>query len=174
MPLFAPKPPADVLASLRVHLADAGEQGKPRVLAWAPAPEGAIVALDGRLAVLEAGVWTSTPWHELLHATWNDEGSILWWTTVDAPQRPHETRVLAPGRLPDVIFERLKQTFVASRTVTLAPGKGGTLMARRPATSTDAADITWLIVPARGTNLKRPEIAEAAQRILDAARRDWA
>lgn len=162
--------PADAAASLSRHLADQGRR-TPRVLAWAATDDGVLVGLPDRLAVLGADGWADVPWHTVQSASWADDGSAFTWSTVNAPQRTSTVPVTAPGRLPEVVRERVEQTFVVQRNVQLAPGRGAIVSGRRPAEGSGA--LSWHIAPVRGVNLADPALAEAAREMLERTRRDW-
>jgi len=164
--------PADVLSSLAAHLAEAGVRTPPRVLAWARSADGVAVGLPERFAVLEAGGrWLSQPWHEVQRATWNDEGTLLTWTTVSEPGRPHTVAFADPGRLPELVRERVQQTIVAQQEVQLLPGRPAVLTARRPADG--SGPVRWLLTPGRGVDLRDPEVARAAQELIERVSEQW-
>lgn len=161
----------DVLASLREHLDALGAGSAGRVLGWASTVDGVAIGLTDRLAILRGGVWQSWPWHHLLSATWDDAGTQFAWTTNDRPYALASVVVDRPGRLPDVVAERIEQTFVVRSTVALAPGVLATLTGRRPADG--HGDVEWAVVPPRGVDLRRPELAAGVQRVISHAKRDW-
>nr|NLI50730.1 hypothetical protein [Propionibacterium sp.] len=163
--------PADARASLARWLAEEGLRGTPRVLAWAATPDGVLVALPDRLAIGDHDGWSSVPWHEVHGATWSDDGASFTWRTVADPRRSRTLAVTAPGRLPEVVRERVEQTFVVRRPVELAPGRGATVSGRRPADG--AGELTWHLTPARGVSLADPALAEAARGVLERVRREW-
>ncbi len=173
MALFPPRLPDDVRSSLSEHLSTLDLPGRARVLAWTRSLDGAVVALPDRLAVLgPGGVWSSVPWHEILRASWTDDGTRLFWHTIDAPLARHEVVVTSPGRLPEVVLERVGQTIVMQQTVELAPGRRATLTGRRPAVGD--GEVRWSVVPSRGVDLSRPDLAEAARLFVERAQLDWA
>lgn len=161
----------DVRAGLQQHLADSGGR-RPRVLAWASGPEVTVVALTDRLAVLGPDGWESLPWHEVQSAGWNDEGTRFTWATVAAPRTPRFVELTAPGRLPEVVRERVEQTFVVQHRVDLTPGRPAIVSGRRPAAG--AGEVTWHLTPAPGVDLSDPELAETARRVLERVQNDWA
>lgn len=164
--------PADTRAALARQLAAEGVRTPPRVLAWAATAEGALVALPDRLAIPRPEGWTWLPWHEVHAATWSEDGTSFTWRTVDAPRLSRTLTVIETGRLPEVVHERVQQTFVVQRAVQLAPGRGATVSGRRPAAG--GGEVVWHIAPARGVNLADPALAEAARSVLERVRRDWA
>lgn len=163
--------PSDVRASLREHLSAEGVRSPLRVLTFARTSDGVVIALPDRLALWERGAWRTVAWHEMMRAAWAEDGHTFRWTTVPEPDTWLSVAVEAPGELPGVVRERIEQTFVVRQSVELAPGKRGVVAARRPAEGGGA--LVWYLVPDRGVDLTRPDLAEAARRILDRLMRDW-
>ena len=104
-------------------------------------------------------------------ATWNDEGTLLTWTTVSEPGRPHTVAFADPGRLPELVRERVQQTIVAQQEVQLLPGRPAVLTARRPADG--SGPVRWLLTPGRGVDLRDPEVARAAQELIERVSEQW-
>lgn len=172
MGLFDRHPlPAGVRSSLGAHLAAGGHRTPPRVLAWAATEDGVLVALPDRLALQGPDGWTVLPWHSVHGATWTDDGSAFTYATVDAPRRWHRVAVTDPGRLPEVVRERVEQTFLVRQTVQLAPGRGAVVSGRRPADG--SGEVTWHIAPGRGVNLADPHLAEVARGMVEQIRKVW-
>lgn len=164
--------PDDVRASLREHLAAEGVRTPLRVLAWAKTADGVLVGLPDRFALLgPGGSWTSLPWHRVLSATWDDAGSVFVWRTVTRPHALQSVEMSDPGRMPELVRERVEQTIVSRQVVDLAPGVQATLTGRRPAEGD--GPVEWSVVPPRGVDLRRPELAAAVRDLIERARRDW-
>ena len=163
--------------ALRSALAEAvgvGPRALPRVLAWAPTPVGAVLALDDRLAILSGAAWTFTPWHRVLSAGWDDSGSTFMWRSVDRPHALNTVAVTRPLRLPEAVRERVEQSIVARQNVVLGPGARGTLIGRRVLGGEGSGAVEWSIQPVKGVDMQRPEVADAARLLIEAARQDWA
>ena len=172
MGLFDRHPlPAEVRDSLAAHLAGEGHRTPPRVLAWASTRDGVLVALPDLLAVRGVDGWTAVPWHTVHAASWTEDGSTLTYATVDAPRRSRTVAVTDPGRLPEVVRERVEQTFVVRQAVQLAPGRGAVVSGRRPADG--RGEVSWHVAPGRGVNLADPQLAEAARGIVERIRGVW-
>lgn len=171
MALFSKSLPSDVLAALAEHERALGLSGRPRVLAWAKTDQGYLAGTPARLAEYGPDGWTSWAWHDLLRATWSDDGATFRWVELAKPRASHEAAVLEPGRLPELVMERIEQTIVVLKPVVLAQGKRGTLTGRRPAT--ESGPVTWTVVPGPGVDLNEPAQAAAASELLERAKRDW-
>lgn len=170
MPLFSKALPSPVLTSLTDHLQAKGHQGRPRVLAWTTTTNGFLAGTPDVLAVLDDEGWHTWGWHELLRATWSDDGTSFTWVDL-ANLRSATVTVTEPGRLPDLVMERIEQTIVVVKPVVLARGRRGTLTGRRPADG--SSDVTWRIIPGPGVDLSDPAQAEAASELIARAQRDW-
>lgn len=163
--------PADVRASLHQHLSG-GTGAPPRVLAWAQTSDGVLVGLPDRMALLgPEAVWTSVAWHHVQSASWDDAGRVFVWRGVERSHILHSVEIADPGRLPEVVRERVEQTFVARQTVELAEGVRGTLTGRRPAAGD--GPVEWSVIAARGVDLRRPQVADAVRRVVERARLEW-
>lgn len=166
--------PREAEESLAQALAVDGRRVRPRILASAATLDGALVALPDRLAILgPGGLWQTELWHQILRATWSDDGSRFLWRTVAEPGRERALEVSDPGKLPEVVQERITQTIVMQQRVEIAPGKRVVVTGRRPATGPDS-EVRWLVVPARGVDLTQPVLAEATRRLLERVKEDWA
>ena len=166
--------PADVRESLRLHLGGDGTRkaASPRVLAWAETPGGYLVALPDRLATLtRPDSWESLPWERLASATWDNDGTMFGWRTTDRAHHLQTTMIAAPGRLPEVVRERVERTFVARHEVVLQTGAPVTVTGRRPAEGDGA--IVWSVVGPRGLRLDSPEHQRAAADAIAQARRHY-
>jgi hypothetical protein len=163
----------DVRASLKEHLAAEGVRTPLRVLAWAKTADGVLVGLPDRFALLgPGGVWRSLPWHHVLSATWDDAGTLFAWRTVARPHALESVQVSNPGPLAGLVRERVEQTLVARHSVELVPGVLVTVSGRRPAEGD--GPIEWSVLAPRGTDLRKPEYADAVAALLVRVKRDWA
>ena len=132
-----------------------------RVLAAALLDDGGWVVTSS-VALLVAhggsGAVVRGPWHEVAEATWEPETrevAVRWAT-------PGEPALLlrlgdAPGRVPEVLRERVMSTYVLSQRVPVRGRRGVTVAVRR-----NALDGSLLVqtVPDEGIDLRRPETAE--------------
>lgn len=164
MNLFARRGlPDDLEAGLRAHTG-----GRPRVLAWAPAESGAVVALPERLAVLDGDGWTSIGWHEVLRGGWDADASALHWT---GPDGGRSVPLADPGRLPEVFRERVEATILVQRSVDLARGRFVIVSARRDPWG--EAPVAWALHPGPGVRLEDPDTAEQAAAALERLRAEY-
>ena len=78
------------------------------------------------------------------------------------------------SRLPEAVRERVEQSIVARQNVVLGPGARGTLIGRRVLGGEGSDAVEWSIQPVKGVDMQRPEVADAARLLIEAARQDWA
>ena len=155
--------PTDLEPGLRAHVGT-----RPRVLAWAAAAGGAVVALPDRLAVLNESEWSSTGWQDILRGGWDADASALHWTGPDGER----TLPLAdPGRLPEVFRERVEATILVQRSVDLARGRFIIVSARRDPSG--KAPVTWAFHPGPGVRLEDPETSARAAAELERLRLEY-
>jgi len=144
--------PPEVRSGLRL------ERGE-RVLAHAAAgADGVLVATTGALH-LPGG--HRVPWERIDRARWDAEGLRF----VEEGSGEHAFPVAEPGRLPEVVYERVTATIVAGRHVPL-PGAGGAgfrLVARRPP---GGSRIDWRVHLDEGVDPGDPGGRTAAERAL--------
>jgi hypothetical protein len=130
-----------------------------RVLAAAPLDDGGwVVTSSVALLVVRSGPVARAAWHEVAEATWEPEArevAVRWAT----PGQPGLLLRLGeePGRVPEVLRERVMSTYVLSQRVAVRGRRGVTVAVRR-----NAADGSLLVqtVPDEGIDLRRPETAE--------------
>jgi len=144
--------PDDVRSRLTL---DHGE----RLLAAARLDDGGwVVASSAALIVAEAGPVARHLWHEVAEATWEPESrevAVRWATSGESAVRLRLGE--DPGRVPEVLRERVMSTYVLSQRVAVRGRRGVTVAVRR-----HALDGSLLVqtVPDDGIDLRRPETAE--------------
>ncbi|MBV2363008.1 hypothetical protein ACFPZ0_10575 [Streptomonospora nanhaiensis] len=167
--------PAEVRA--RVRLAR-GE----RVLAHTGAAEGTLVATDRALHLPDG---RAVPWEHVDRARWTEDAFAF----VEEGRGEHRFAVADPGRLAEVVYERVTATILVSRHVPLgaaaddtgtgadpdpgagsAPataGRGFRLVARRPP---GGSDVTWQVHMDEGVDPQDPRVAARVAPALAALR----
>jgi hypothetical protein len=144
--------PQDVRSRLRLGRHE-------HVLATSRLDDGAwVVASSVALLVADAGRVVRHAWHEVAEATWEPETRVVavrWATPGEEPLRLRLGE--EPGRVPEVVRERVMSTYVLSQRVPVRGRRGVTVAVRR-----DAADGTLLVqaVADEGIDPGRPETAE--------------
>lgn len=151
---------------LRDQMVAAGFGRREKVLAWASTREGAVCALVGSLVMIEDGVVRAWAWHEIVRVRWSDDGCRLRWVTVAEPTVDVVAEFDTPGRLPEVIQERVDQSIVLHHQVTLRPGVVATVVARRGA----QGDVEWSV---HGPRLDALGLRSQAERELENIKQAW-
>jgi hypothetical protein len=142
--------------------APAGE----RVLAWALGPLGIFIATDVAFHVPESLTPRRTVWHLIDRAGWRDPYlDMALHATVGGPLATWKLELTEPGKLPQVVRERVTSSVITSMDVDLA---GGTARIAARRTETDA--VRWSVTPLEGADLSDPDSqAEAAALIKELA-----
>jgi hypothetical protein len=130
--------PAAAAAALQL---DAGE----RVLAWSPLVGGGVAAATVRaLHVLTPqGDVLRRDWAQVRQAAWDGGSGTLAVSWVGS-RRITPLEVIAPGRLPEVVHERVRSSLLLSREVVLPDGRTAWVVLRRCA---DGAVVTQVVPP---------------------------
>ncbi|WP_093167921.1 hypothetical protein [Sinosporangium album] len=147
-------------ASVRTALAT--EPGE-RVLTHARSGEdGYVVATDQALFLPDG---TRLPWHLVDKASWDEEGL----TIVPTRGASHRVPAAEPGRLPEVVRERVMHSIVVSKYVTLEERGGGVRIVarRRPGTS----ELLWEFAFDPGMDPDDPGLRALAEQALEGMRR---
>ena len=141
-----------------------------RVLAWAIGVGGDVVA-GTRDAVYVAGV--RIPWEQVEAADWDADAGVLRISEVGSwgELRPeHAITLDDPGRLLELVRERVTATVVLQRRVPIRGGRGLRVIARRAPGG--ERRVTWVYEYDAGIDPDDPEVRAAAEAALAAARED--
>ena len=141
------------------HTAPPGE----KVLAWAQGRGGIVIATDKALHLPEtATVSGRIAWHLVDRAAWRDPNlELALHATVGAPLQSFRVELTEPGKLPQVVRERVTGSVVTSIDVDL-PGGAARIAARR----TETNDIRWSVTPLDGADLSDAASREAATAVI--------
>lgn len=145
-----------------------------KVLAWCTAqePEGAVLAgTREALHLLPEG--RRLPWHQIQTADWDRDDAVLRVSEVGAwgELRPEHTFVVSePGRLLELIRERVTATIVLQRRVLVGHRRGISVVARR--TTTGDRDIAWFYEYDEGVDPDDPAVKRLAAEALARAREE--
>jgi hypothetical protein len=156
------------------------ERGE-RLLADAVAEEGHIGGTRDALYLLRAHGGASfelaetvrISWEDVEAAEWDRESSVLRVTEVGTwgEQRPeHRYTIEEPGRLLELVRERVTASIVLQRHVPIDARRGLRVIARRA----PAGDrpVQWVFEYDEGVDPADPEVQKAAAQALEAARAD--
>jgi hypothetical protein len=117
-----------------------------------------VVASSVALLVVGGGRVVRHAWHEVAEATWEPETRLVAVRWANPGESPLLLRLgEEPGRVPEVVRERVMSTYVLSQRVPVRGRRGVTVAVRR-----DAGDGTLMVqaVPDEGIDPQRPETAE--------------
>lgn len=147
------------------------EQLGERVLARAAtADSGALAGTREALYLLGPGAPVRIPWEQIHTADWDRDTEVLTVVEVGSwgEQRPEHSRtVVDPGRLLDLVRERITASVLVHRWVPCGR-RGLHLIARRPPAG--AGPVTWWYDVPVGVDLSDPAVRAAAERALVEAR----
>ncbi len=139
-----------------------------KVLAWATGVGGDVVA-GTRDAVYVAGV--RVPWEQVEAADWDVDTAVLRISEVGrwGDVRPEHVLTLQdPGRLLELVRERVTATVVLQRHVPVRGRRGVRVIARRAPGG--ARQVTWLYEYDAGIDPADPDVRAAAEAALAQAR----
>jgi hypothetical protein len=139
-----------------------------KVLAWAAAADGVVA---GTRAALYLPGGHRLPWEQVEAADWDSESDTLRVTEVGTwgEPRPSYSLVLTePGRLLQLVRERVTATVVLQRHVAIRGRRGVRVIARRAPTG--ERELTWLFEYDEGIDPDDPFVEHAAQEAWAAAR----
>ena len=146
-----------------------------RVLAWAGAKDGQVVAGTRDALYLAppdgTGEPVRVPWEEVEAADWDRERSTLRVTEVGTwgRERPQHTVVLSePGRMLELVRERVTASVVLQRHVPVRDRRGVRVIARRAPRGGDAP-LAWFFEYDAGIDPTDPEVNHLATEALAAA-----
>jgi hypothetical protein len=142
-------------------------------LARASSETGLVVGSREALYVPTSVGHVRVPWEQVESADWNRDGDVLRVREVGTwgQLRPEYLLTIAdPGRLLELVRERVTSTVVLQRHVAVDGARGVRVIARRAPSG--RREVTWLFEYDEGVDPDDPEVARAADRALAAARED--
>ncbi len=146
-----------------------------KLLAWAEADAGVLVAgTRDALYVARSGAGpadTRIPWELVEAADWDKDTAVLRVTEVGSwgERRPeHRFTIAEPGRLLELVRERVTASVVLQRHVPLTGRRGLRVIARRAPRGD--RPLTWFFEYDEGVDPADPSVRAAAEAALAAAR----
>ena len=144
-----------------------------KVLASATAPGGTVLAgtRDAFYVVVE-GETHRVPWEQVEAADWDRDTETFRLSEVGTwgEERPvHAVTLAEPGRLLELVRERVTASVVLQRHVVVAGRLGLRVIARR---APGGGPIEWVYEYDEGVNPADPRVAAAAREALQLAHRD--
>jgi hypothetical protein len=143
-----------------------------RLLAWAPTADG--TWLGGTAAALYLGE-TRIPWIEIESADWDRDTEQLRVTEVGewGRVRPrHQYDLAEPGRLLELIRERVTASVVLQRYEAVRGRRGVRVIGRRDPAGAGTSEVRWFFSYDEGIDPADPEVAAHAEAMLAAAQAD--
>jgi hypothetical protein len=145
-----------------------------RVLAWCrTADDGVLAGTRDALYLDVAGDVTRIPWEQVEAADWDADTDLLRVSLVGTwgEQRiEHDLELAEPGRLLELVRERVTASVVLQRHVPLAGRRGVRVIGRRAPRGD--APIEWFYEYDEGVDPADPAVRSAAAEALVAARGD--
>ena len=110
-------------------------------------------------------------WNEIDQAVWHFDESRLEIVSlpINGAARSYQIHLADPGRLPELVRERVTSSIVVNQHVPLAGRRGAKIIARR-VPDTDRLD--WMAVYDAGIDGSDPEIKERIRAAVEVLRRD--
>jgi hypothetical protein len=145
-----------------------------KVLAAATAVDGTVMAGTRDAFYVVVGDETRrVPWEQVEAAGWDRETDTFRLSEVGSwgEQRPVHSAVLDdPGRLLELVHERVTASVVLQRHVRLGRGRGLRVIARRAPSG--AGGVQWVYEYDEGVDPDDPAVRAAAREALEVAQRD--
>ena len=146
-----------------------------RVLAAATAQDGTVLAgtRDAFYVKGPDAEATRVPWEQVEAATWDADSDTFRLSEVGTwglPRREHVAVLDEPGRLLELVRERVTASVVLQRHVPIDGRRGLRVIARRAPRGD--RPVQWVYEYDEGVDPDDPRVATAAREALDAARRD--
>jgi hypothetical protein len=143
-----------------------------RLLAWAQAGDGTWVG--GSAGALFLGE-TRIPWSDVESADWDRDTEHL--RVVEVGEwgrvRPtHHLDLAEPGRLLELIRERVTSSVVLQRHEAVRGGRGVRVVGRRDPAGAGTSDVRWFLSYDEGIEPDDPEVVARVDALLSAAKAD--
>lgn len=148
---------------------------REKVLAVATATDGTVLAgtRDAFYLRREGQETRRVPWEQVEAAGWDRDSDTFRLSEVGSwgDQRPvHTTTLTDPGRLLELVHERVTASIVLQRHVALDRRRGLRVIARRAPSG--AGGVSWVYEYDEGVDPGDPAVRAAAREALEVARRD--
>jgi hypothetical protein len=162
-----PALPADVKASMALARGE-------RLLAAARDDSGSWLAGSARALHLGSPAgWTVLPWERVDRAAWDRDTERLEVIEVaefGQPQPRHEHQISEPGRLLELVHERVTASVVITRHVPVEGSRGLRIVGRRAPGTDDP--VVWSALLDDALDPGDPRVVEALEQGLELARRE--
>ena len=145
-----------------------------KLLAWAEGTDGTVVAgSQDALHLLAGPAVRRIPWEQVEAASWDAAAGSLRVSEVGTwgEERPeHVVALDEPGRVLELVRERVTASIVLQRHVDLGGRRGMRVIARRAPRG--AAKVFWVFEYDEGVDASDPAVVTAAREALEDAKRD--
>ena len=110
-------------------------------------------------------------WHEIEQATWHlDESRLDVFTLpIDGPARSYQIHLPEPGRLPELVRERVTSSIVVNQHVPLVGRRGVKIIARRVP---ENHELDWIVVYDPTVDGDDPAVRQRVLEAVDLLRRN--
>ncbi|MGH8776300.1 MAG: hypothetical protein ACRDWI_14435 [Jiangellaceae bacterium] len=141
-----------------------------RPLASANTASGPVVATDRRLVIAYPDRVHAVGWEDVERAQWDRDGEVLVVTeTAAAGSRPpeHRLRIEEPGRLVDVVRERVNASVVLTRSMIISGERGVRVTGRR---RPGQDGLRWVVAVDPGLDLDDPAVRASVDSAVTSVR----
>jgi hypothetical protein len=124
-------------------------------------------------AVVGAGGYRRLPWEEIERADWQhevDRLAIVEVADFGLPERRTVLHLVEPGRLLELLRERVTKSVVYTRFTPVRRARGLSVVGRR--SPSGRGPVTWSLVLSAGLDPSDPDVERAANETLEIARRE--
>ena len=142
-------------------------------LARADSEAGLVVGSRDALYVPTSAGHVRVPWEQVESADWDSASDVLRVREVGTwgePRSEYLLTIAEPGRLIELVRERVSATVVLQRHVAIEGSRGVRVIARRAPSG--RRDITWLFEYDQGIDPEDPFVTSVANSALETARAD--
>ncbi len=154
----------------RVVVTRAGLSRGEKVLAFTQSGEQWVLGTRSAVLVVGPDVVRRIPWEQVESAGWDSDESVLGFSEVGEwgqPRPEHRFPLAEPGRLLELMRERVTASVVLQRRVLVEGKRGFNINARRSPTG---GPVSWFVEYDEGVNPEGVVVRDLAGRALDEAR----
>ena len=161
------------MRSLRKNASAIAVEAGERVLAWCETVDGIVLAGTRDAFYVGSEPVDRIPWERVEAADWNRDDAVFRLSLVGSwgeEKTTHSFGLTEPGRLLELVRERVTASIVLQRHVPIAGRRGVRVIGRRPPRG--SGEIEWFFEYDEGIDPAAPAVREASLAALAAAQAD--